>query len=123
MIRRDSAIGLVRPAPVVEVEVSAQPGSRFRDAVVGPEIHLLVLDGLPQPVDEDVVAPAALTVHRDLDVMGLEHRSEGQAGELAALVGVEDLRCPMAAQGLFQRLDAEVRLPMIELSKLGQSFR
>ena len=39
-----------------------------------------------------------------------QHAGEGDAGELAALVGVENLRLAVLGQGLLQRLDAEVRL-------------
>ena len=39
-----------------------------------------------------------------------EHAGEGCAGELRALVGVEDLRLAVTSQGILQRLDAERRL-------------
>ena len=39
----------------------------------------------------------------------LEQLREFEAGELAALVGVEDLRCAVAVHRLLHRLDTEVR--------------
>lgn len=33
--------------------------------------------------------------------MSLKHRDEGQAGELTALIGIEDLRRLVLMQGLF----------------------
>ena len=41
-------------------DVPPKPVSRRRDAVVGVQIDLLVLDASPQPLDEHVVAPPPL---------------------------------------------------------------
>src|SRR3954464_8750659 len=49
--------------PIVKGEVSADRGPGLADRVVGPEIHLLVLDRSPEPLHEDVVAPGALAIH------------------------------------------------------------
>jgi hypothetical protein len=46
-------------------------------------------------------------VHRDLDASPFEHAGESHAGELAALVGVEDLWFAEAQQRLQQRRNAE----------------
>src|SRR5206468_1482165 len=80
------------------------------DAVVGPQIDLLVFDAAPQAFDEYVVAPGALAVHADCDAVVGEHAGEGRAGELAALIGVEDVRLAVTSQRILQRLDAEYRL-------------
>jgi hypothetical protein len=69
-------------------------------------IHFLVFDGSPQTFDEDVVAPGALAVHADGDIVPDKHAGKRQAGELVALVGVEDLRLAVFGQGFLQRLDA-----------------
>jgi hypothetical protein len=45
-----------------------------------------------RPLNEHVVAPGALAVHADGDAARLQNVEELGAGELAALVGVEDLR-------------------------------
>ncbi len=74
----------MRPAGVVEGQVGAQTGLGGRDRIVGFQIHIFVLDVLPRPLDEDVVAPAALAVHADLNAMLIEHSGELAAGELAA---------------------------------------
>ena len=52
---------------VVELDVLSQGGSRFLDRVVRPEVDLFVLDRSPDSFHEDIVAPAALAVHADLD--------------------------------------------------------
>src|SRR3954463_3032979 len=68
-------VGLVRRLPVkagvgspsiVEGQVPADRGPGLADPVVGPEIHLLVLDRSPEPLDEDVVAPGAVLLPHGL---------------------------------------------------------
>src|SRR5450432_4259126 len=94
-------------AAIVEIEIPPERGSRFRHAVVGPQIDLLIFDRAPKPLDEDVVPPCAFAVHADLDVLGREHAGEGGSRELRALIGVEDFGPAMGRQSLLQRLDAE----------------
>src|SRR5213078_5401444 len=77
---------------------------------VGSQINLLVFDAAPQPLDEHVVAPSAFAIHADRDAVAGEDAGEGRPGELAALVGVEDLRLAMTSESILQRLDAEGRL-------------
>src|SRR5271165_3087826 len=76
---------------IEEVEIPAQRRARLGDGVVGLEVDLLVLHRPPEPLDEDVVAPGALAVHADGDPVRLEDAGERLAGELAALVAVENL--------------------------------
>src|SRR6516164_769902 len=68
----------------------------------------LVFQAAPQPLDEDVVHASAFAVHADRDPASLEHPGELAAGELAALVRVEDLGLAIPCQGLLQGLDAGV---------------
>jgi len=96
------------PLRVVERKVFGEPGFRLRHAVVGVEIDLLVLHAVPQPLDEDVVTPAALAVHVDADIVLQEQGNEVGAGELAALVGVEDLGYAVAVDCLPDGIDAEI---------------
>ncbi len=56
------------------------------------------------------IHPASFAVHADPDAMFLEYVGEGRAGELAALVGVEDAGCAMPGQRFVERRDAEVRV-------------
>src|SRR5205823_4720071 len=100
----------MRSPVVIKVQVAADRRSSLADAVVGSKIDLLVFDAAPQPLDEDVVPPGALTVHADGDPVVGEHTGEGRSGELRALIGVEDLRLAVLGQRLLQRLDAERRL-------------
>ena len=79
----------MRATGIVEREVPGQLLLGLGDALVGMQVDVFVLHALPQSLDEYVVNPAPLAVHADLDVVGLENRSELDAGELTALVGVE----------------------------------
>src|SRR5439155_25818515 len=74
----------------------------------GPEIDLFVFDRAPEPLDEDVVAPGALAIHADRDRVLDQQAGELGAGELAALVGVEDLRPAVFGERLLDRLEAEL---------------
>src|SRR5687768_3052572 len=57
---------------------------------------------------KDVVDGAPLAVHADRHLVSLQHVSESLGRELRSLVGVEDFRPTVSAQGIGQCLDAEV---------------
>ena len=59
------------------------------------QIYLFVFDALPKPFDKHIVTPATLAVHTDLDTVILQQPGEFQAGELATLVSIEDIRLAM----------------------------
>ena len=99
----------MRTAGVVEAEIRAQVGLRGRHRVVGLEIHLLILDALPEPLDEDVVPPRALAIHADLNAVVVEQLSEVAAGKLTALIGVEDFRGAMPCNRVPYCVQTEVR--------------
>jgi len=70
---------------VVEVEVGREFSTSLGNVLVSLEVHLLVFHAPPQPLDEDVVQPAAPAVHADGDAMGAEQARESLRGELGAL--------------------------------------
>lgn len=57
-------------------------------------VHLLVFEGAPQALDENVVQSPTLSVHADADanVMVVEDLDKGGAGELTALIDIQDFR-------------------------------
>ena len=63
----------------------------FGYAVLGVQVHLLVLDAAPEALDEDIVTPASLAAPALQDAMGGKQRDKLAVGKLAARVGVEDL--------------------------------
>ena len=88
---------------VVELDPPADAGAGVGARGVLRQIDLLIFERAPQPLDEDVIHPAALAVHRDVDPSVREPVGEGQACELAPLVGVEDLGGPVAFERLGHR--------------------
>jgi len=56
------------------------------------------------------------TIHADADLGVAQHAGEGEAGELAALVSVEDLGLAEARQGFLQAGDAEAGVHRVRQS-------
>src|SRR5438552_17989519 len=108
LLRRAVAGALVLPLLVVEAEPSADAGLGFGHRRVGIEVDFLVFEAAPQPLDEDIVHAPALAVHADGDPMSLEGGGEIVAGELAALVGIEDLRPAVARERFLERFDTKI---------------
>src|SRR4029079_15039657 len=98
----------MRAAAVVEREVVRQLLPRLLDVLVGMEVYVFVLHAPPQTIDEHVVHPSTLAVHACLDVVTVEHVGKRLAGELTSLVGIEDSRCAILGNRLFERLDTEI---------------
>src|SRR6516225_4022691 len=109
LARRVVAEALVLALFVIEAEPGANAGLCLGDTGIGMQVDLLILQTAPQPLDEDVVHTAAFAIHADCDTAPIEHCDELDVGELAALVGVEDLRPAVSGQRFLQGLDAEVR--------------
>lgn len=97
----------MRTASIIEIQVPTERGARLADAAIIAQMDLLILDRFPDSLDEDVVAPRALAVHADRDLVGDQHAGEIGAGELASLIGIENLRPAVFGQSLLQGLDAE----------------
>lgn len=85
----------MRAAGVLEAQVSTYAQFSLMDAGIGGQVDLLVFDGPPKTLDEDVVAPNAFAIHADFDVLRGQHLDEVGGGEVAALVRVEDFGLTM----------------------------
>ena len=94
------------PFRVVEVEVVAESVIELLTGFVEIEVDVFILDRPPQSLNEDVVEAPAPPIHADFDVVLQKNCGEGFAGELSALVSVEDLRFAML-QGHLQGLHAK----------------
>ena len=108
-VRGSSLMARVRPAGGVEVDVAADAFSGSTHGLVGMHVDLFALDRAPHSFDEHVVALASLAVHRDADALPVQQSGELAARELAALVGVEDLRLAVWGDRLLDRVIAERR--------------
>ena len=79
---------------IVETEPGADAGPGLGNCRIGVKIDLLVFEAAPQPFDKDVVHAPAFAIHADHDAMPLQGAGKVVAGELAALIGIEDLGEP-----------------------------
>ena len=77
-------------------------------------MHLLVCDAFPGSFHKHVIPPAACAVHADLNAVMSEKSCEHMAGELAPLIGVEDLGAAILCDRLPHCVEAEVRGQRIE---------
>ena len=96
-----------------------------------------MLDVAPEPLNEDVVERAPPAIHTDDDAFALQHAGEGVAGELRALIGIEDLGRAMVAYGPLQTIDTEcgfhvvadppaehpARVPVDDCDQVGKAMR
>ena len=70
------------PLDIETLDVLGNVGARSADAVIGLEIHALVLHAAPEPFDEHVVAPGTTPVHAELAALGQHDVSELGRSEL-----------------------------------------
>src|SRR6516162_5127214 len=92
---------------IVEIEIASNAAAGFTDALVSSQIHLLVFDASPQTLNKHVVSPSPLAIHADRNSPVGKDTGERRAGELAALICVEDVRLPVTSQCVFNRRNAE----------------
>src|SRR3546814_17874597 len=79
LVRGSPAQARVRPSAIEEAAVAADPGAGPGDAVIGPQVHLLVLDRAPYPPDDHVIAPGA--PHRHADRAAVPPQPPGEPGQ------------------------------------------
>ena len=72
----------MRASSVVKFQVSSDRCPGIADGLIGSEVNLLVFHGLPEPLNEVIVAPSASAVHADLDVLSQQDLREVDGGEL-----------------------------------------
>ena len=93
---------------IVEAEPGANAGLGLGNRRIGVEVDFLIYQASSQPLDENVVHVADLGVHADHDTVLLEGAGEVVAGELAALIGIEDFWRTIALERFLERLDTEI---------------
>src|SRR5690606_26983220 len=92
---------------VVKGQISTNAPTGLGHSLVGVEVDLLVFDRTPEPLDEDIVPPRALAIHRDGDLRLLQHGGEVDGGELRSLIRIEDIGLAITSKRLFDCFDAE----------------
>lgn len=76
LIRRFTVKRLMRPFPIVKLQIRVQMFSGFFHRVICIQIHVLILDSAPEPFYKKVIPPAALAIHTYLDFVLFESASE-----------------------------------------------
>jgi hypothetical protein len=99
----------MRPPQIIPVEELGKAALLFDAVGRGTQVDPFVLHGPPQALDEDVVVATPASIHADRDPVIPQHPGELLAGELRALIGIEDVGLAEPGEGLAQRLDAEPR--------------
>src|ERR1700722_12520485 len=105
--RRPVAQCLVQALLVVESQPAANALARLCNRAIGFDEHVLVFEATPQPLDEDVVQEPPFPVHADSDAAAFQFLQEARAGELDALVGVEDVRLTVPGDRFLKRLNTK----------------
>jgi hypothetical protein len=86
--RGNPALG--EPFMVVEIEGSGDTPSCLGHAAVSFQVHFFIFEAAPEPFDKAVVAEPPASVHANCNAMISQHIEKVIAGELAALIGIED---------------------------------
>lgn len=74
----------------------------FRAGFVSLQIDVFALEGASKALNGHVVQPPTASVHGNADAVSPRDARKCETGELAALVGVEDIRLSVFRQGFFQ---------------------
>jgi hypothetical protein len=90
---------------VVPSDVLSDILAGLTDRFVGSQIDALVLHGPPDSLDKHVVSPCATTIHRQPCATAQDEVNEFLSGELAALIGVDDVWCAEPVECFLQCLD------------------
>src|SRR6516225_4084738 len=93
---------------IVKAEPGIDASLGLGDRRIGVEVDFLVFQASPQPLDEDIVHATTLAVHANSDLVPFQGAGEVVAGELATLVGIENLETAVADERFLERLDTEV---------------
>src|ERR1700694_3856587 len=107
LVRCSPAERLMRPPQIIPVEELGKAALLFDALGRGAGVDPFVLHGPPQALYEDVVVAAPASIHADLDPVIPQHRGELLAGELCALIGIEDAGLAEPGKGRAQALPAE----------------
>src|SRR5436190_19054145 len=99
----------MRTPQIIPVEELGKAALLFDAVGRGAQVDPFVLHGPPQALDEDVVVAAPTSIHADLDPVIPQHHGELVAGELRALISIEDAGPAEPGESLAQRLDTEPR--------------
>src|SRR3954470_9011516 len=90
LVRCSPAERLMRTPQIIPVEELGRAALLFDAVGRWTQVNPFVLHGPPQALDKDVVVAAPASIHADLDLVIPQHLGKIVAGELCALIGIED---------------------------------
>jgi hypothetical protein len=112
-VGRFASKGTVGPYMARPPQKAGQADFSVPAIAVCPKVDILVLEGSPQPFNEDAVVAALSAGPADLDPFCLQPGHKVSGRELTALIGVENLRATAASKGHHQRFHAELRVKTV----------
>ena len=71
------------------------------------DVYVIVLDSSPQPLDHHIVKSPPFAIHAYFHFVISEDLGESIAGELAALISIEDLGSGLLSQSILETIDAK----------------
>ena len=100
------------PFEIVKFEVGVQALEGIAHLIVVFDVDFFVLHCPPQALDENVVDEAPNTIHADLNIGVLQAIGEVSAGELRALIAVENVRFAVGKRCI-ERLNAKASVKRV----------
>ncbi len=82
---------LVDALIVVKLHPITNMATQFSHVVVAVEPNFFILQATPEPFDENIVHPAALTIHADQNIVFLQLVDPVLSGKLTPLIGAKYL--------------------------------
>lgn len=107
--------GAVRSVLIEKVEEIFRVGVGLDLRLVALQVNLVIFDGAPEPLDKDFVEAKALAVQWELYAQSKQQLGKLGGGELAALIGVEDLRRAVLPDRSLQGPHAKGRVERIRV--------
>src|SRR5215472_7614621 len=95
----------MRTSKIIPVKELGKAALLFDAVGSWAQIDPFVLHGPPQALDKDIVVAAPASVHADLNPVIPQHLGKLVAGELHALISIEDAGIAEPGEGLAQRRD------------------
>ena len=79
-------------AVIVFLKEGSQSPVELWHCLIRFDVYVIVFDSPPQPLDHHIVKSPPFAIHADFYFMISEDLGEFIAGELAALISIEDIR-------------------------------
>ncbi len=80
----------MRAMAIIVADPARDPGAQFSAGFESMQIYAFIFQRTPQPLNENVVHPAAAPIHADPDALGLQNPAKAGAGELTVLIGIHN---------------------------------